>query len=61
MESGVRSVCFRGDFTIKTVVVFMRNDSLEKCITRCEAFLFIYAIFLVADFTCWSLGATARS
>ena len=24
-------VCFRGDFTIKTVVVLVRNNSLEKC------------------------------
>ena len=28
MENDVRSVCFRGDFTIKTVVVFMRKKSL---------------------------------
>ena len=28
MESGVRSVCIRGDFTIKTLAVFMRKNSL---------------------------------
>ena len=28
MKSGGRSVCFRGDFTTKTLVVFMRKNSL---------------------------------
>ena len=28
MESGVHSVCFRGDFSIKTLAVFVRKNSL---------------------------------
>ena len=30
MVMGVRSVCFRGDFAIKAVVVFLRQNSLEN-------------------------------
>ena len=29
MDSGVHSVCFRGDFAIKTVVEFLRSNSFE--------------------------------
>ena len=30
MDSGVHSVCFRGDFAIKTVVGFLRQNSFEN-------------------------------
>ena len=39
MESDVRSVCFRGDFTIKTVIV--RAKSPLKNVSHGEAFLFV--------------------
>ena len=48
MESEVRSACFRGDFTIKTVVAFVRKISLEKDVVRLGIF-YSYAILLVVD------------
>ena len=34
MESGVRSVCFRGDFTIRTLAVFMRKKlACHNCLS----------------------------
>ena len=49
MASGVHGVCFRGDFAIKTVVGFLRKNSLEKCVTRWS----ISFILLVADWSCY--------
>ena len=47
MDSGVHGVCLRGNFAIKTVVGFLRKNSLQKFVTV-EAF-YSYAILLVAD------------
>ena len=47
MESCVRSVCFRGDFTIKTVDDFMHRSSLESG-GLCWR-IFIHMQYLIAD------------
>ena len=48
MENSPRSVLFRGDFTIKTVVGFVRRYSFEKCVIRWGIF-FIHMPY----FSCW--------
>ena len=47
MDSSVHIVCFRGDFTIKTVVGFLRKNSFEKCVTRWSI------LFICNTFSCW--------
>ena len=47
MDSGVHSVCFRGDFAIKTVVGLVRKNSFEN-VAHVQAF-YSYTILFVAD------------
>ena len=47
MDIGVHSVCFRGDFVIKTVFGFLRQNSFEN-MAHVQAF-YSYAILFVAD------------
>ena len=47
MDSGVHSVCFRGDFAIKTVAGFLRWNSFEN-VAHVQAF-YSYAVLFVAD------------
>ena len=47
MDSGVHSVCSRGDFAFKTVVGFLRKNSFEKCVTRWSI------LFICNTFGCW--------
>ena len=47
MDSGVHSVCFRGDFAIKTVVRFLRLNSFENG-AHVQAF-YSYALLFVAN------------
>ena len=47
MDSGAHSVCFRGDFAIKTVAGFLRQNSFEN-VSHVQAF-YSYAILFVAD------------
>ena len=47
MDSGVHSVCFRGDFAIKTVVGFLRYNYFEN-VSHVQSF-YSYATLFVAD------------
>ena len=47
MDIDVHGVCFRGDFAIKTVVGFLRQNSFEN-VAYVQAF-YSYAILFVAD------------
>ena len=46
MGNRVRSVCFRRDVAIKTVIVFVCKNSLDKCMTR-------WSILISNIFSCW--------
>ena len=46
MDSGVHSVCSRGDFAIKTVIGFLRKNSFEKCVARWSI------LFICITFSC---------
>ena len=47
IDGGVHSVCFRGDFAIKTAVGFLRENSFED-VSHFQTF-YSYAIVFVAD------------
>ena len=47
MDSGVHSVCFRGNFAIKTIAGFLRKRSFERCVTRWSM------LFICSMFSCW--------
>ena len=47
MDSGVLSVCFRGQFAIRIVVGFLRKNLFEKCAMRWNL------LFKCNTFSCW--------
>ena len=48
MDNGVHSVCFRGDFAIKTVVGFLRKNSFEN-VAHVQAFYSYAVLFLLTN------------